>query len=116
MIAAGAAQVITGVTAAMTSTPTAAISRSATAADRTSVSSLTRRLHAAPMPVPSSSENIVTVSEYTAGEDFAEAALVVSSLGEIGGEVTKVLENRTRARPGDWVTLEDLQACMGKTR
>jgi HAD superfamily hydrolase (TIGR01509 family) len=59
---------------------------------------------------------LVTVSEYTAGEDFAEAALVVSSLGEIGGEVTKVLENRTRARPGDWVTLEDLQACMGKTR
>jgi HAD superfamily hydrolase (TIGR01509 family) len=56
---------------------------------------------------------LVTVSEYSAGEDFAEAALVVSSLGEIGGEVTKVLENRTRAQPEGWVTLEDLEACMG---
>lgn len=56
---------------------------------------------------------VITVSEYTAGEDFAEAELVVSSLGEAGGEVTKVLKNRTRAQPGDWVTLEDLEACMG---
>jgi HAD superfamily hydrolase (TIGR01509 family) len=55
---------------------------------------------------------LVTVSEYTAGEDFTEAALVVSSLGEIGGEATRVLQNRTAARPGDWVTLADLEACM----
>lgn len=55
---------------------------------------------------------VITVSSYTAGEDFAEATLVVTSLGEIGGEVTEVLENRTIARPGDWVKLGDLEACM----
>ena len=55
---------------------------------------------------------VVTVSAYTVGEDFSEAALVVSSLGEIGGETTKILHNRTSAQPGDWVTLADLDACM----
>ena len=34
---------------------------------------------------------LVTVSSYTANEDFSEAALVVSSLGEPGGEETEVL-------------------------
>ncbi len=55
---------------------------------------------------------VITVNGYTAEENFHEAALVVSSLGEVGGEVTKVLENRSRARPGDWITLHDLEACM----
>ena len=55
---------------------------------------------------------VVTVSEYTAGEDFGEAALVVSSLGEVGGETTTVVQDRTSAPPGDWVTLADLEACM----
>ena len=55
---------------------------------------------------------VITVSDYTAEEDFGEAALVVSSLGEVGGETTRVLQNRTSAQPGDWVTLADLEACM----
>ena len=49
---------------------------------------------------------------YTAEEDFDEAALVVSSLGDPGGERTRVLANRSRAEPGDWVTLSDLEACL----
>ncbi len=55
---------------------------------------------------------LITVNGYTAGEDFSEAALDVSSLGEIGGEKTTVLANRTSARPGDWITLGDLEACI----
>lgn len=55
---------------------------------------------------------VVTVSDYTADEAFDEAVLVVTSLGDPGGEVTRVLTNRSAARPGDWVTLEDMAACL----
>jgi hypothetical protein len=34
--------------------------------------------------------------------------LVVSSLGDPGGERTSVLANRSRATPGAWITLADL--------
>lgn len=53
---------------------------------------------------------IVTVNGYTAYEDFTEAALVVSSLGDPDGEHTRVLANRSPARPGDWVVLDDIAA------
>lgn len=55
---------------------------------------------------------LVTVSDYTAGEEFGEAALVVTSLGDPGGEVTRVLANRSAATPGDLLTLTDLEACL----
>ena len=55
---------------------------------------------------------VITVNDYTADEDFGEAALVVSSLGDPEGEHTSVLANRTGAAPGDWVTLDDLAACF----
>jgi len=55
---------------------------------------------------------LVTVNGYTEGEDFSEAVLVVSSLGDPGGEATRVLANRSAARPGEWVTLADLEACL----
>jgi HAD superfamily hydrolase (TIGR01509 family) len=54
---------------------------------------------------------LVTVSSYTKAEDFSEAVLVVTSLGD-PGEPTRVLANRSPARPGDFITLEDLQACL----
>jgi HAD superfamily hydrolase (TIGR01509 family) len=54
---------------------------------------------------------VVTVSSYTEQEDMSEAALVVSSLGE-PGEPARVLANRSGARPGDEVTLADLEACL----
>ena len=56
---------------------------------------------------------VVTVSSYTAGEDMSEAVLVVSSLGD-SGEPARVLANRSAARPGDQVTLADLEACLGQ--
>jgi HAD superfamily hydrolase (TIGR01509 family) len=55
---------------------------------------------------------VITVNDFTAGEDFTEAALVVSALGDPGGERTAVLANRTAAEPGDWITLDDLAAVL----
>jgi HAD superfamily hydrolase (TIGR01509 family) len=55
---------------------------------------------------------VVTVNGYTAAEDFREAVLVVSSLGDPDGERSHVLADRCRAGPRDWVTLRDLEACL----
>jgi HAD superfamily hydrolase (TIGR01509 family) len=55
---------------------------------------------------------LVTVNGYTEDEDFSEAVLVVSSLGDPDGERTSVLANRSRATPGAFVTLADLEACL----
>ena len=55
---------------------------------------------------------VVTVSDYTAVEDFSEAAMVLTSLGDPGGEATRVIANRCPATPGDWITLRDLEACL----
>jgi HAD superfamily hydrolase (TIGR01509 family) len=55
---------------------------------------------------------LVTVSDYTADEEFGEASMVVTSLGDPGGEVTRVLANRSAATPGDWLTLPDLEASL----
>ena len=55
---------------------------------------------------------LITVNGYTEKEDFGEAALVVSSLGEPDGERTTVVANRSAARPGAYVTLVDLEACL----
>ena len=61
--------------------------------------------HVAEIPV------VVTVSEYTAAEDFSEAMLVVDSLGD--SEVRcRVLANRTGRKIGDSVTLGDLEAIL----
>jgi HAD superfamily hydrolase (TIGR01509 family) len=54
---------------------------------------------------------LVTVSSYTKEEDFSEAVLVVTSLGD-PDEPTRVLQNRSPARPGAHITLQDLQACL----
>ncbi|HSK28256.1 MAG TPA: HAD-IA family hydrolase [Jiangellales bacterium] len=56
---------------------------------------------------------LVTVNGYTREEAFDEAALVVSELGDPGRPPVEVLANRSRATPGDLITLDDLQACAG---
>ena len=53
---------------------------------------------------------VVTLSSYTADEDMSEAVLVVTSLGD-AGEPARVIANRGGARPGELVTLADLDAC-----
>jgi HAD superfamily hydrolase (TIGR01509 family) len=55
---------------------------------------------------------VITVNDFTAGEDFAEAALVVSALGDPGGEQAAVLANRSHATPGSWITLDDLASVL----
>jgi HAD superfamily hydrolase (TIGR01509 family) len=55
---------------------------------------------------------VITVNDYTAGQDFSEAALVVSSLGDPAGPRAEVLANQSGARPGGWITLADLAAVM----
>jgi hypothetical protein len=45
-------------------------------------------------------------------EEFDAATLVVSSLGDPGGERTAVITNRSAAKPGAFVTLRDLEACL----
>ncbi|MCA2219476.1 HAD-IA family hydrolase [Jidongwangia harbinensis] len=55
---------------------------------------------------------LVTVNGYTRDEDFGEAALVVSELGDPGRPPVEVLANRSGARPGAYLTLDDLRACL----
>lgn len=62
--------------------------------------------HAAGMKV------IITVSEYTRGEDFSDAMIVLSCLGDPGGERCEVLANRSPATPGDYFTVADLNKVL----
>jgi HAD superfamily hydrolase (TIGR01509 family) len=55
---------------------------------------------------------LVTVNGYTENEDFSEAALVVSELGDPGRPPVDVLANRGAARPGAYLVLDDLRACL----
>ena len=55
---------------------------------------------------------VVTASSYTEHEDFSEAGLVVSSLGDPDGERTTVIASRGFRPPDDYVGLGDLEACL----
>jgi HAD superfamily hydrolase (TIGR01509 family) len=55
---------------------------------------------------------LVTVNGYTRDEDFTEAVLVVSDLGDPGRPPAEVLANRGAARPGAYLQLDDLRACL----
>ena len=59
---------------------------------------------------------VMTVNGYTEDEDADEAVLVVTSLGDPGGEATRVIANRSAAQPGDYITLADLESCLGRLR
>ena len=55
---------------------------------------------------------VVTVNGYTRDQDFSEAALVVSSLGDPDDAPIEVLADRAGAGLHDYVTLADLEACL----
>lgn len=55
---------------------------------------------------------VVTFNDLTKDEDFSEAAIVVSSLGDPGVEETVVVQNRTDARPEGCLTVEDLERVL----
>ncbi len=52
---------------------------------------------------------VITVSNYTSGEDFSRAALVLSDLGDPGAPMT-VIANRTAVIPTDHLALSDLES------
>jgi HAD superfamily hydrolase (TIGR01509 family) len=55
---------------------------------------------------------VVTVSGYTCEEDFTEASIVLSCLGDPAGETCRVLANRSQARPGAHFTVDDLEKVL----
>jgi len=55
---------------------------------------------------------VITVNDYTRHEDFSQAALVVSSLGDPGAEPIEVLAHRVASSPSAYVTLAELAACL----
>lgn len=54
---------------------------------------------------------LVTVNGYTREENFDEAVLVVSELGDPGRPPIEILANRGSAKPGVCITLDDLRDC-----
>jgi HAD superfamily hydrolase (TIGR01509 family) len=55
---------------------------------------------------------IITFNQLTQNEDFSEAAIVLSSLGEPGGEQTVVVENHTTAYPSGYFSVDDLEQVL----
>ncbi len=54
---------------------------------------------------------LITVSTYAQQENMTGAALVVSSLGDPGGNEVRVLANKTGTVPGRYITLPNIAAC-----
>jgi HAD superfamily hydrolase (TIGR01509 family) len=55
---------------------------------------------------------VVTVSGYTKEEDFSTAAIVLSCLGDPGGETCEVLANCSAAQPAGCFRLSDLEKLL----
>jgi HAD superfamily hydrolase (TIGR01509 family) len=53
---------------------------------------------------------LVTVNGYTQNEDFTEAMLVVSELGDPDRPPIQILANRSAARPHTYIELDDMSA------
>lgn len=59
---------------------------------------------------------LVTVNGYTRDEDFSEAVLVVSDLGDPGATPVEVLQNRVGAEVGHHLTLDALRGCLRRSQ
>lgn len=57
---------------------------------------------------------LVTTSWFTTSEDFSEARLVVSALGDPGGERPTVRQNRIGRSVGEYIQLEDVATLLTK--
>ena len=55
---------------------------------------------------------VVTVCGYTREEDFSEAAIVLSCLGDPGGEKCEVLANRSGVSVKEYFTIADLEKIL----
>jgi len=52
---------------------------------------------------------LVTISSYTCDEDFTEASLTVTCLGDPDEETCELLADSADVRPGSWITIDDLE-------
>ena len=52
---------------------------------------------------------VITVSGDTSEGDLSQANIVLSCLGDPGGEICQVLANRTLAWPSTYFTVDDLE-------
>jgi len=55
---------------------------------------------------------VVTFNQLTQNEDFSEAAIVLSSLGDPDGEQAVVAQNRTEANPAGFLSVDDLETIL----
>lgn len=55
---------------------------------------------------------VITFNQLTEDEDFTEAAIVLSSLGDPDGEQALVVQNRTEARPKGYFSVNDLEIVL----
>lgn len=55
---------------------------------------------------------VITFNQLTRNEDFSEAAIVLSSLGDPGGEETIVVQNHTEAHPDGYFSVDDLEKVL----
>jgi len=58
---------------------------------------------------------LITMSAFTQKEDFAEAVLVLTCLGDPGGEKCEVIVNRSSTSPNDSLTVDDLDRIIAGT-
>jgi HAD superfamily hydrolase (TIGR01509 family) len=59
---------------------------------------------------------IITCNELTKNEDFSEAAIVLSSLGDPDGEPAVVIQNRTEAKPAGYFGVNDLEKVLAGSK
>ena len=57
---------------------------------------------------------LITINRYTEMEDFREALMVLSSLGDPGGEALQVLASRSAVDPGTYLTADHLNAFLAE--
>ncbi len=57
---------------------------------------------------------IVTYNDFTQNENFDEAAIVLSCLGDPGGEPAIVVKNRTKANPVGYLSVADLEQVLAQ--
>jgi beta-phosphoglucomutase-like phosphatase (HAD superfamily) len=55
---------------------------------------------------------VITFNQLTQDEDFTEAAIVLSSLGDPDGERAVVVQNRTDASPEGYFSVNDLEMVL----
>jgi HAD superfamily hydrolase (TIGR01509 family) len=58
---------------------------------------------------------VITINDYTRAEDFSEAAIVLTCIGDPGGEVTVVHANSSGVSVGGFLTVSALEKIVGQT-